>query len=416
MVSALYNVGIRVYGLLITIASFFNHKARRFKKGRKELFPRLRRDFQHNHDPIAWFHCASLGEFEQGRTVIEAFKLANPHYRILLTFFSPSGYEVRKDYPQADFVHYLPLDTRRNAELFISIVQPHIAYFIKYEFWANYLQTLKRNEIPIISFSAIFRSQQIFFKPWGNFYRNVLRQINQIFVQNENSIDLLKKHNIKNASLAGDTRFDRVFEICQQVPHFSEISQFCQGKKVFIIGSSWPADQVILNKFINDHPELKFIIAPHEIKEIEITQLQEVLKHGSIRYSDLKDQIDCADQVLIIDNVGMLSSLYQYGNYAYIGGAFGKGLHNILEAVTFGLPVFFGNLNYRKFKEATDLTALKGVFPIKSMDQLTQQYDNLNNDPELYNKTSKINKQYIKDNIGGTRTILNFSNKLINGR
>ena len=413
MKSLLYNLLIQTYGVALWSASLFNKKARHFLEGRKNLYSQLSSDFMDNQELIAWFHCASLGEFEQGRPVMEALKEQMPGYKILLTFFSSSGYEVRKNYQGADYVYYLPLDTSRNARQFIHITQPKIAFFVKYEFWHNYIWELKSQDIPVIFFSVIFRANQLFFKPWGGFYRNILHNISHIFVQNDSSLDLLKKINVTSASRSGDTRFDRVWKIGQQVDTNQAVANFKANDKLMVIGSSWPEDLEVLIPLINKFREVKFIIAPHEIKDADIKSLESKLKQPAIRYSLLNDK-DCAQyQVLIIDNVGMLSSLYQFGEFAFIGGAFGKGLHNILEAATFGLPVFFGDKNYTKFQEARDLIALGGAFAVSDSTVLSTIFQKLNNESATWSKTSTANIEYVKRNVGATQKILDHCKNLL---
>ncbi len=412
-----YNFLIQTYGLAIRLASLFNTKAKHFVAGRKNLFADLSDTFMDHKMQVAWFHCASLGEFEQGRPVIEALKEQMPDYKILLTFFSPSGYEVRKNYQGADFIYYLPLDTRRNARRFIQITRPSIAFFVKYEFWHNYILELKKQQIPVISFSTIFRADQLFFKPWGGFYRDILRNINHIFVQNDTSLQLLKKINIKQASIAGDTRFDRVWKICQQVNTIEKVADFKGDNKLMVIGSSWPEDMEVLIPIINKNKEVKFIIAPHEIRDSDIKSVENELQHPAIRFSSLNNGDGSHYQVLIIDNVGMLSSLYQFGEFAYIGGGFGKGLHNILEAATFGLPIFFGNKSYTKFQEARDLIELQGAFAIADTSELSAIFDKLYNQPSVWSRTRTANFDYIKQNVGATQKILDHcQNLLMDGR
>lgn len=413
MKSLLYNLLIQTYGLALRLASLFNKKAKQFLSGRKDLFDKLSTEFQDNQAPVAWFHCASLGEFEQGRPVIEALKEEMPEYKILLTFFSPSGYEIRKDYQGADFVYYLPLDTWQNARRFIGIINPAVAFFVKYEFWHNYILELKRKNIPIISFSAIFRSNQLFFKPWGGFYRNILHNISHIFVQNDASFNLLKSINITQTSVSGDTRFDRVWKICQQVNPMEEVAAFKADSKLMVVGSSWPEDTEVLIPFINACKEIKFIIAPHEIKDADMASVENKLQQPSIRYSSLIGHDGHQYQVLIIDNVGMLSSLYQFGEFAYVGGGFGKGLHNILEAATFGLPVFFGDKNYAKFQEARDLVARGGAFTVSDSASLSAKFSKLNNDPTAWSRTSTINSDYVKHHTGATEKILDHCKNLL---
>ena len=415
MKSLLYNLLIQMYGVALRVASLFNNKARQFIAGRKNLFNMLSKDFVGNEAPVAWFHCASLGEFEQGRPVIEAMREQMPGYKILLTFFSPSGYEVRKNYKGADYIYYLPLDTPGNARRFIEITRPGIVFFVKYEFWHNYILALRRNDIPVVSFSAIFRDNQLFFKPWGGFYRNILHNISHIFVQNKASLELLKTINVTRTSVAGDTRFDRVWKICNQLKAVEGVAAFKENQPLMVVGSSWPEDLEVLVPLINANAKIKFIIAPHEIREADMASLEKKIQRPSIRYSSLNNGASTQHQVLIIDNVGMLSSLYQFGEFAYIGGAFGKGLHNILEAATFGLPVFFGDKNYKKFREAKDLIAQGGAFAVSDSASLSGIFDKLMHEPATRASTGAINRGYVKQNTGATQKILDHcKNNLLN--
>ncbi|MEL7004369.1 MAG: glycosyltransferase N-terminal domain-containing protein [Bacteroidota bacterium] len=357
MGSLIYKLTHLLFRLSLRIAAPFNEKASAFVKGRSDLFKELSETFANNSAPVIWFHCASLGEFEQGRPVIEHFKSEYPEFKILLTFFSPSGFTVRKDYDGADFVFYLPVDTSTKAKKFIRIVKPSVAIFVKYEFWHYYIRTLKENRVPILSISSIFRPSQIYFSILGGFHRKILKNISRFFVQNDKSQELLTKIGINNITVAGDTRFDRVYEICQKVQRTKELEEFKRPKKLMVVGSCWQEDMNIVSPFINHH-DMRFIIAPHEIGESFLNAIEESIEKQCIRYSEFvkNGRTDC--DILIIDNIGMLSSLYSYADYAYVGGAFGAGLHNILEPATFGLPIIFGNKNYSKFNEAQDLIKL----------------------------------------------------------
>lgn len=368
--------------------------------------------FNSNEAPVAWFHCASLGEFEQGRPVIEAFKKRFPNYKILLTFFSPSGYEVRKNYDGADFIYYLPVDSRANARRFIKIVKPAITFFVKYEFWHHYTKELATRKVPLISISTIFRPGQLFFKSYGGFYKNILKRFNFFFVQDQRSAELLEGINVKNYTIAGDTRFDRVAQICNNQKQLPLIEKFKNGQHLMVIGSAWPEDMAVLASFINQG-NLKFIIAPHEIDEKFIDQMKSDFIRKTVKYSQLADKNPSEYEILIIDNVGMLSSLYKYGEYAYIGGAFGKGLHNILEAATFGVPIFFGNQNYKKFREAVDLINLGGAVAVAGHDELRMQFNSFT-DPKTYEIASQINSDYVKNNTGATGKIIEYTEKLLN--
>jgi 3-deoxy-D-manno-octulosonic-acid transferase len=412
----LYNISLHLYLFAIRIASLFNAKAKQWIDGRKNLFSKLRSEIQGStsniQNPasdIIWFHCASLGEFEQGRPLIEKIKAENPEIKILLTFFSPSGYEIRKNYSGADLIFYLPLDTSENAKQFIEIVKPKAVFFVKYEFWFNYLNELKDRKIATYLVSGIFREDHYFFKSYGSWFREQLNCFTHFYLQNEQSEKLLNTVGFTNTSVVGDTRFDRVFEIAKSVKSFPIIEQFKQNKKVLILGSSWPEDEEIIAEWCKQKDlkalNYKLIIAPHEI---DASHIESILDRFSgfkiIRYSLANSiDIDSAD-ILIIDNIGMLSSLYQYGTIAFIGGGFGKGIHNILEAATFGLPVIFGP-NYEKFTEAKELIKSGGAFSINSLVGFGNIFDLLS-DKEVLNTASHISKYYVQSRIGATDKIL----------
>ncbi|MGB0524421.1 MAG: 3-deoxy-D-manno-octulosonic acid transferase [Flammeovirgaceae bacterium] len=411
MMGFLYQLGITLYWIAANIMAVFNEKACLFVKGRTGLFPKIEQDFKQNTHPIAWFHCASLGEFEQGRPVLEAFREEFPTYKILLTFFSPSGYEIRKNYPLADFIYYLPIDTATNAKRFVQLTQPSIAFFVKYEFWHQYTKAIQQATIPLLSISAIFRPNQLFFKSYGGFYRNVLHRFSHIFTQNETSYQLLQAQGIREITLGGDTRFDRVFQVCEQKKEIEVAQRFKNDQPTLVIGSAWKSDITVIAPILDQfNLPLKLIIAPHEIGESNLKDIERAFPSKTmIRYSkaannpaDLKQ----AD-VLMIDNIGLLSSLYQYGDFAYIGGAFGKGLHNILEAATFGMPLVFGP-TYDKFQEAIDLTKLGGAFPIKTTEEFKKILDKLYNNKDFYTKSSEVSWQYVRDNLGATSKIIQY--------
>lgn len=411
MIVIFYNflIGLFYFGALI--ASPFNAKARKFMLGRNSVLKNLNKAFDKD-DKIIWFHAASLGEFEQGRPVIEELKMRKPGYKILLTFFSPSGYEIRKNFKGADYVCYLPLDFSWHAQRFINIVKPKAAYFIKYEFWYNYINFLQQKNIPLFCISANFRPNQVFFKWYGFWYKRFLHKFNHLFVQNKISENLLKAVNVTNITVSGDTRFDRVFEIAAQIKKFPIIENFTCGQDVVIAGSTWPVDIDLLSRYICESTiKCKYIIAPHEVDETIIISLLKKLPNDTIRYSQATGCDFSKYRILVIDNIGILSSAYQYGRIAYIGGAFGKGLHNILEAATFGLPVVFGP-KYDRFKEAIDLIEKQGSFSISDYDQLKISFDNLMTDDKLYQKSSNICKDYVAENRGATEIILKNLNFL----
>lgn len=404
-VAFLYNIGIRLYYFAIIVASISNQKARLWLKGRKNIFKKLTTIFAKRPNVI-WFHCASLGEFEQGRPLMEELKKTHPNSKILLTFFSPSGYEVRRDYEGADYIFYLPIDTARNAKHFISLVNPKIAVFVKYEFWFNYQSALKKNNIPLFVVSANFRSNQHFFKWYGGWFRKNLKNFTHLFVQNEHSKSLLAKANINNITVSGDTRFDRVASITKQVKPFPLIEKFCNGQKVLIAGSSWKPDEDILIPFINANSNsFKYIIAPHEVHIEHVETICNSLKAEYVLYSSLKEENAQSARILIIDSIGILSHVYQYGYITYIGGGFGKSIHNILEPATFGMPIVFGP-NHTKFAEAIELKKLKGAFSINNSEDFNNLMNQWIKDPAMVSEVSAISKKFVEDNTGACEIIM----------
>jgi 3-deoxy-D-manno-octulosonic-acid transferase len=404
----LYNLIIFLTGLAIRLGSFTgNAKARQWINGQKDLFKTIEAKLQPGEKRI-WVHAASLGEFEQGRPLIESLRKEFPEYVIVLTFFSPSGYEVRKNYSGANYIFYLPLDTRPNALRFIELVNPEKVLFIKYEFWYNYLLVLKNRSIPVYLFSTIFRTNQLFFKWYGGWYRGLLSLFDHLFVQTEQSRKLLATIGIKHVSVTGDTRFDRVFDIASQAKEIPEIEMFVDYHPCLIAGSTWEPDETLLARYINHTTQsLKYIIAPHEIDEEHIKRLERIVNRRTVRYSIWKQDPSGSFDVLIIDNVGMLSSLYRYGMVAYIGGGFGKGIHNILEAATFGLPVIFGP-KHQKFQEALDLVAQRGAFSVRNFEELTVFIDKLFIKDDNINNFGTNARNYVKQNIGATNMILSL--------
>ena len=409
----LYNFSMYALAGIFKAASLFNPKAKQFVSGRKGLFYELRKKFISGRYSWVWMHCASLGEFEQGRPIIESIKKQFPATKILLTFFSPSGYENRKDYQGADAIFYLPWDTAANAANFIKIVQPSLAIFIKYEFWYHYSNELKKKNIPLISVSCILRPDQVFFKPYGGLFRKILANFNHFFAQNQETVDLLARLNI-NATLAGDTRFDRVYEITQSAKEIDLAKRFKNGQKLFVAGSCWPADMEVLFPLINENPhQLKFILAPHELSESFMRNIENQISAKTVRYSQATENIDDF-QVLIIDNIGLLSKLYRYGEFAYVGGAFGDGLHNILEAACYGIPIFFGNKNYKKYQEANDLIMRGGAFEVEDYSDLKTKYHALTNYPENFLLACKVTESYVKENLGATQKVVDYCTPLLN--
>jgi 3-deoxy-D-manno-octulosonic-acid transferase len=403
----LYNLSIALYTRLIAAAAFFgNPKARLWINGRKHLFEKISADLKAGERRI-WIHAASLGEFEQGRPLIEKIKEQYPDRKIVLTFFSPSGYEVRKNYNGADYIYYLPSDTPRHARRFIDLIQPEKVLFIKYEFWYNYLSALKNRKIPVYLCSAIFRKDQIFFTWYGGWFREILTFFDHLFVQTEDSRKLLLSAGFHHVSVAGDTRFDRVFAIASQARQIPEVMSFVGNHRSFIAGSTWEPDEDLLSRYINETSlPLKYIIAPHEIQASHIERLEKSITKRVVRFSQWKQNQEKEDfDVLIIDNIGMLSSLYQYAQVAYIGGGFGKGIHNILEAATFGLPVLFGP-NHGKFQEAVDLIKEGGAFPIDHYDHLKDKLDQFYDGSSLLEEAGRTAAQFVKRNTGATEKII----------
>ncbi len=394
----IYNIGVRLYFLVINFASFFNAKAKLWLDGRKvQVIKPL--------EGCTWFHFASLGEFEQGRPVLEALKLKEPETKIVITFFSPSGYEIKKNTELAHAVYYLPLDTAENAAGFINTLRPARAIFTKYEYWYHYFNELNKQHIPLYIISGIFRPGQVFFKWYGSVHRRMLKMVTYFFVQDQISADLLKTVNITNVTVSGDTRFDRVWSNATSPRAIPEIDTFKDNTPLLTAGSTWPGDERLLVDLISRYPAWKFIIAPHEIYEQRINELQKLLPaEKTICFSHIS-HLTPHISILIIDNIGMLSSLYQYGDVAYIGGGFGKGIHNTLEAAAFGLPVIFGP-NYSAFKEAKDLIDLKAGFTISSASELKAIAQPLMNDAGYRKLSGQKAKDYVAKNIGATESII----------
>ncbi len=408
--SFLYNVIIALLYLGALLASPFYPKAKKLITGRKKMFKKLQNEIN-SSDRVLWFHAASVGEFEQGRPVIEEIRKLYPQYKILLTFFSPSGFEANKNYSQANYIYYLPFDFSWNARKFYNIVKPHAIFFIKYEFWYNFIHQAYKNNIPLYCISAIFRPDHFFFKWYGKPYRKILNEFNFIFVQNNTSKELLNLHGIQHTAVCGDTRFDRVVQIAKQIKTLPLIETFAKDSKIIIAGSTWPADEKVLFQYFQDHLsnnlKTKLIIVPHEVdNEYHLESLTLSFNGNAIRYSKLNNNSNIEKyKVLIIDVIGILSSAYRFGYIAYIGGGFGKGIHNILEAATYGIPVIFGP-KYKKFQEALDLTYRKGAFPINNYSDLEKILNNLLSNNQLYQNACEICKKYVNENIGSTKKIL----------
>lgn len=396
----------------IAFASSFHAKARLFTEGRKNTFEKLESQVATGTSPIIWIHCSSLGEFEQGRPVMDALRKEYPDIRILLTFFSPSGYEVRKNYPGADFVHYLPLDTVTNARRWVQVTRPHLAVFVKYEFWHNYAVELRKAGVPLLSVSSIFRSDQIFFRSYGMLSRKTLRCFSHFFVQDQGSAQLLSTIQLRNVTVAGDTRFDRVNALIKSSVGIPVVESFKANDKVLVAGSVWKEDMDVLVPFINESAS-KFIIAPHEIGEQTLKEIESSIEGRVIRFSAALDSpgLESA-KVLLIDNVGMLSRLYRYGEFAYVGGAFGKGLHNILEAACYGIPILFGNRNYKKFREARELIMRGGAFEVADTADLRSRFEMITL-PENFLLACEVTRSYVQENLGATEKVLKYCRPIL---
>lgn len=404
VMKCLYNIGIVTYQAGVAIAALWHKKARLWKDGRKNLFERMHQSIDPTA-PIIWIHVASLGEFEQGRPIIEKIKAEKPEYKILLTFFSPSGYEIRKNYQVADYIFYLPLDTKANARKFLDIVKPQMAIFVKYEYWINMLAELKERGIQTYIISAIFRENSIFFRPLGGLWRSALKTFNTLFVQDDHSKELLATLGFNNVVVAGDTRFDRVAAIAAEAKKIDIIEKFKGDCKLFVAGSTWGPDEELIVELANNNPQIKFIIAPHEFDQSRMEKIETSAKAGAVRYTDI-DTKGLDSQILILNTMGMLSSVYGYADFSYIGGGFGVGIHNILEAATFGLPIAFGP-NYTKFKEACDLIALGGATSISDYNSLNEWFTPLRDNADHLASISSISKEYTTEHQGATETIYN---------
>lgn len=388
----------------IKMASIRHKKARLLVQGQANTFQYLKEHLD-SETPYIWIHVSSLGEFEQGRPLIEKIRAEHPEKRILLTFFSPSGYEVRKNYDKVDAVCYLPIDTLGNTRQFLDLVRPSMAIFVKYEFWGNYLSELKRRNVPTYIISAIFRPGQSFFKPWGGMFRKMLGCFTHLYVQNEESKRLLESIGITQVTIAGDTRFDRVAHVRDQAQTFPVIESMTRDCPfTLVMGSSWPADEDVVLPYFNSHPEMKLIIAPHEFDDERLRALLDRIKRPAALYSDTDEaqasQLDC----LVINCFGILSSVYRYGQMAYVGGGFGSGIHNVNEAAVYGIPVAFGP-KFDKFPEASDLIAIGGGFTVRTAEQFAAVMDKLTTSPEILKRSSDTAGRYIESHLGATECI-----------
>lgn len=403
----LYRLFIHLYPLTIKILSPFNPKAKLWIQGRQNLLKRMQQAILPG-EKIIWMHCSSLGEFEQGRPVLEKLKMQNAKCKILLTFFSPSGYEVRKNYDSADYIFYLPIDSKSNARTFYNIVKPALILFIKYEFWHFYLHEAKKRNIPLLLVSGIFRKEQAFFKPYGSFHRRMLRCFTHFFVQNNESVSLLNSIGItKNVSLSGDTRFDRVIEIAEKFEPIPFFDNFCKEHEVVVAGSTWSEDDEQLNHYANAKNNIRFIIAPHDISAERLKECKRLYKH-SIFYSQTNKPFPSKINTIIIDNIGMLNRLYKYATVSYVGGAFGEdGVHNVLETAVYGKPVILGP-EYNKYYEAIELVAAGGGISVNNALELEKELDLLLKKNQKYSMACEASRQYVYSKKGATDKVIQF--------
>lgn len=406
----LYDVGIFFYSVVAKIASLNNQKAKLFIDGRKNIFDAISAKLKNDTHPKIWFHCASLGEFEQARPIIESIKATHPQYKVIVTFFSPSGYEFRKKYDQADYIFYLPLDTKSNAQKLISLFNPSTVFFVKYEFWFHYLTQLHQQKIPTYLISANFRTNQLFFKWYGSFFKKLLQYFEIIFTQNEESKKLLNEIGINHVIVSKDSRFDRVYTTIKNVQSLPIIEQFKHKNLLIIAGSSYTPEENLINNFLlQTSQKIKIIIAPHEIDSAHIKTIEHTFANfKTILYSNANTSNVIDKQVLIIDNIGLLSSIYQYGDIALIGGGFAKkGLHNMLEAAAFGMPILFGPNNHDKFPEANQMIKYGVAFTVYNNNlEFNHLMDEFISNTEKRNKISSLSKKFITENIGSTEIIL----------
>lgn len=402
----IYSLVIYIYLLGVKLAALFSSKPAKMVKGHREVFDILCNKVDRN-DRYIWFHAASLGEFEQGRPLIEHIRRAHPEYKILQTFFSPSGYEVRKNYQEADIVCYLPFDTPHNVHRFIELANPCMVFFIKYEFWQNYLNELYRKGIPVYSVSSIFRPNQIFFRWYGKKYGEVLKTFTHLFVQNEVSKNLLAKIGVTDVSIVGDTRFDRVLDIYHQAKHLPLVEKFKGNSLTLVAGSSWGPDEDIFIRYFNEHPEIKLIIAPHVVNDNHLKEIMDKVKRTCVCYTEATEEnIDKTD-CLIIDCYGLLSSIYRYGEISYIGGGFGAGIHNVLEAAVYGIPVMFGP-NNKKFREARHLQEEGGGFEIMDYEGFKRLMDQFLTDEAYLRQAGNAAGNYVSNNAGALEKIMKY--------
>ncbi len=411
----IYSIAMRLYHAGIFVASYFNPKAKAWIEGRKNIFQSISEKLKNDSAKKIWFHCSSFGEFEQGRPVLQELKRQFPQYKIILTFFSPSGFTQGLKEPAADYVFYLPMDNSANAKKLISLFNPSLAVFVKYDFWFCYMNELHEQKIPFVYISSKFRASQYFFKWYGQPFLNKLKQATHFFVQDSDSKKLLYENGIEKVTVSGDTRFDRVSQL-PQIPFADAIiEKFSANSKIIVAGSTWQQDDELLVEYLNScNEKIKLILVPHELNEMKINSIITGSKKKAVRYSKTNaDEISSA-QVLIIDTIGMLSKIYRYGNIAYIGGGFGKGIHNTLEAAVYGLPVLFGP-NYSKFKEANDLIKIQTAFSISNFKELKIKLDELLSNDGLRKSISEKNKKFVEENSGATEKIISAIKKIEHG-
>ena len=409
---AIYSFLVLLAWFFLKLIALFNPKIKLFVNGRRNVLPTLEKSISKN-DKVIWMHVASLGEYEQGLPILEKLKQDYPRHKLLLTFFSPSGFEVRKDSNVADVITYLPLDTISNASKFIDVVRPEMVLFIKYEIWPNYLNILNKKKIPTFLISALFSKKQPYFKWYGGFMRKSLKTFYHLFVQDENSKELLESIGIFNTSVTGDTRFDRVSEILSQDNSLGFMDSFKQNKPLFVAGSSWPEDEELIVDFINNSGEnLKYVIAPHNIKKEHINTLKKSISKNTLLYTEIANQNMIDFEVLIIDTIGLLTKIYSYADIAYVGGAFKTGLHNTLEPAVYGIPIITGP-NYKGFKEAEDLVERGGILISNNKEEFSSSLKNLINNTNLQEATGAVTKNYVSSNTGATKQIMMHLQKVI---
>ena len=411
-VRVIYSFLVQLTWYLLRFIAKFNAKIKLFVQGRKRTFPILKKDLVPGPEVI-WMHVASLGEYEQGLPLLEALKRDHPQYKIVLSFFSPSGYEVKKDKTPADVVVYLPLDTQKNAVLFLDRVSPKMAIFIKYEIWPNYLHELKKRKITTVLVSGIFSKRQSYFKWYGNFMKNALSSFSHFFVQEENSRKLLHSIGFENVSIGGDTRFDRVSEIRTQPNTLNFMEGFKGSSKCLVAGSTWPEDEAVLLDFINaSDTKLKIVLAPHNIKAKHVLELKSSITKKVMLYSEWEDEVGTSAEVLIVDTIGLLTKIYSYADFAYVGGGFATGLHNTLEPAVFGIPVLIGP-NYTGFNEAEELVNERGVLPVKNKKAFEMTIKQLVEDVDFAKQTGQNNDEYIQQKIGATKKVMDYLKPLL---